>query len=268
MKKIVTIGFLSLFLLGNFSVYGQAQDDEEDDEDKVAYEFYEGPPFSHWAVGINAGTYGVGFEVNTHLIPNIKLRMGFNYFGFKVNNLVFEIDYNYQPGISKDVQIGNASLKPSFQLINGKVLFDIVPFSTQGLAFTTGLYIGQNTISLKGYAYDNEGKPITTSMRFGNNVIISPDKNGNVDATIQMGNIVKPYFGLTLGRAIPRNRLGYKLELGLLYQGKLSLESPKSIRKSKDEALDVGISRSKLPFNENWLRVWPLVQLQLTYKIK
>jgi len=270
MKKIVTIGFLSLFLLGNFSVYGKAQDDEEDEEDKIEYEFYEGPPFSHWAVGINVGTYGYGFEVNTHLLPNIKLRTGFNFYWQTFDALTLKIvDYYYQHGTSQDILKANATLTPDVQFINGKILFDILPFSTQMLAFTTGVYIGKNNIILKGNVYDEKGNPITSAMEFGNNgIIVRPNQNGYVDATFRMGNIVKPYLGLTFGRAIPRNKFGFKVELGILYQGKIELES-NSIKKSKNEnALNAGIGKLELPFNENWLRVWPMVQMQFTYKIK
>ena len=270
MKKIVAIGFLSLFLLGNFSVHGKEvvyddDDDELDSEDK--YEFYEGPPFSHWSVGINAGLYGYGLEMNTHLIPNLKLRMGFNYFGYTFNSLDWDFDYNYRLDKSGDVLVAKASLTPSAQFINGKVLFDILPFSSIGLAITTGVYIGQNTITLEGKTYDENGGVVSAPIDLGDDIIIRPDKKGNVDATLRLGNIVKPYLGLTFGRTIPRNRVGFKVEMGIIYQGEKALES-QSIKKNINDAMNAGLNKLELPVNENWLKFWPMLQLQLTYKIK
>ena len=39
--------------------------------------------FKHWAVGIEGGTYGAGVTVATSLTKNIKLRVGFDGFGYK-----------------------------------------------------------------------------------------------------------------------------------------------------------------------------------------
>ena len=259
MKKAIVIGFLSL-LLGNMNVYGQE-------------DYYEGDPFSHWAVGINAGLYGVGVEGSTHLIPNIKLRAGFNYFGLTLRR--FEFAYNYDE-MDEDYPYnfiereGTAKLTPKIEFVNGKVLFDILPWKTGIFAFTTGVYIGKNSIKVNGTTYDENGNRTDKPMYVDDGIIIYPDSEGHVAASLRMGNIVKPYFGLTIGRTIPRQPLGLKFEMGVVYQGSLRLES----NSTNDSGMNRGKDEFKSGMNnlsgtvQTLLKLWPIMQLQLTYKIK
>ena len=323
MKKIITIGFLSL-LLGNPNVYGEgildenvdsnkeleykslnseenldstlylnsdkvlkyenldldktpdlnkksdsASDEKPDSNENLAY--HDGYPFSHWAVGINAGLYGYGLEVNTHLIPNIKLRLGFNYFRYTFGGLKYEYDIKDEFG-HKTGEEGMADLIPKIEFANGKVLFDILPFKTGKFAFTAGVYIGKNGLTVNGKTTDkNSGLPTSAPIYFDDDdIVIYPDSKGNVAATLRMGNIVKPYFGFTFGRAIPRHRIGFKYEMGIIYQGKLKLESNSTNNSATNRANDEfnsgmnGLSSTI----QTLLKVWPMMQFQLTYKIK
>jgi len=235
-------------------------------------EYHEGYPFSHWAVGINVGLYGYGLEVNTHLIPNIKLRLGFNYFGYTFSRLKFDYEFDEKANGYFIEREGTAELTPKIGFVNGKVLFDILPFETGKFAFTTGVYIGKNGLTVNGITYDrNSGRPIDTPIYFDDGIVIYPDSKGNVDATLRMGNIVKPYFGLTFGRAIPRRSVGFKFEMGVIYQGNLKLESNSTgnsaaVDRANDE-LNSGMN--ELPNTiQNLLKLWPMMQFQLTYKIK
>jgi hypothetical protein len=257
MRKAIVIGFFSL-LLGSFNVHGE--------------DIYDDAPFSHWAAGINAGLYGVGLEANTHLLPNVQLRLGFNYFGLKLNTWrIYDYDYeekNPQYGYITEKQ-GNADLTPKIGLVHGKILFDILPFKTGIFAFTTGVYIGKTSLSVDGKAFDEYG-PISGPMTFDGGIVVYPDSKGNVDATLRFGNIVKPYFGLTVGRAIPNHRVGVKFDLGVVYQGNLKLESNNS---SNDSGInrakyEISSTMSELPSAvKDLIKIWPMMQLQLTYRI-
>ncbi len=38
--------------------------------------------FDSWSIGFNAGLYGAGIQVATSLFPNLKLRVGYDYFNY------------------------------------------------------------------------------------------------------------------------------------------------------------------------------------------
>ena len=57
-------------------------------------------------------------------------------------------------------------------------------------------------------------------------IVITPNDDGSFDGKLVMGNTIKPYLGIGIGRTIPKNRVGVRFELGMVYQGKYSLSSP------------------------------------------
>lgn len=74
-------------------------------------------------------------------------------------------------------------------------------------------------------------------------------------------------MGIGLGRTIPRNKVGFKFELGLVYQGKYSLTSP-NIDNLDDDWLNRFSEDINLNISEEILNWWPMVNLSLTYRIR
>ena len=48
------------------------------------------------------------------------------------------------------------------------------------------------------------------------------DKNGDINADLRC-NSFRPYLGLGFGRVVPKNRLGFRWEIGCQYMGKLKV---------------------------------------------
>ncbi len=74
-------------------------------------------------------------------------------------------------------------------------------------------------------------------------------------------------MGLGLGRTIPRNRVGFKFELGMVYQGKYTLTSP-NMNEAGNDWLNGFIDEMDLPVSESTLNWWPMLNLSLTYRIR
>ena len=243
-------------------------------------EYYDGYPFQHLAIGINVGLYGLGFEINTPIIPNIKARAGLNYIGLNLESFgfsAFEVDgfdYIDANGV-KQKEAASADIMPELKFLNGKLLFDFLPSKKGIFAFTAGVYIGQNKIGLTGTAYEwideQRGDLLTNAtLNFGDGIIVHTDANGEVDAHVRWGNVVKPYFGLTLGRAIPKHRVGFKFELGAVYQkAKFTLLSDGGTGEAVAEANDnMDSILDNLPKGvSKALNFWPMLSMQLTYKL-
>jgi len=243
-KKVI-----SLFLSGMFIVSMTAQEG----------------PFQKWAAGINAGLYGAGVQAATSLNSNLRLRAGFDYFSYTHKKAV-TFDTRVEPVEGYEMTVEGEISDASITFPNFKALLDYYPMENGIFCLTGGLYLGANSISAEGSIKDYQ----QMAALLGENpefeyedIIIRPNSDGSFDAKIHLGNSFKPYLGLGLGRTIPINRIGFKFELGVVYQGRYELESQNVFeagqkwRESLAEELD-------LPLSQNTLQWWPMMNLSLT----
>lgn len=224
--------------------------------------------FESWSAGINAGLYGAGIQGATSLSPHFKLRAGFDYFTYNQQDVAeFEVDVEY----SEYQATATAELTElEVTLPNFKVLVDYYPMKNGVFCLTGGVYFGNNKASTSGlirnYQELSEQLGESPDLRY-EDIVITPNNDGSFFGELGMGNGVKPYIGIGLGRTIPRNRVGFKFELGMVYQGKYRLTSP-NMNEAGNDWLDGFIDEMELPVSENILNWWPMLNLSLTYRIK
>lgn len=210
--------------------------------------------FTHLSASVEAGTTGFGVQVATSLTPNIALRSG-------ISILPFNYSYTYDGyGDGEFVQEFSIPLKAKIDMFNGKILFDLYPKRDSRFHFTVGAFIGNSkVIKVKGH----------TDLDLSNEYIeigdiwVRPDEFGNVSAWIKT-NTIKPYVGIGLGRTIPRKRIGFKFELGAMFQG-----APKvGTHNVMLDELDWQEPEDDLnKFLNDYFKVYPYMSFQLTYKI-
>ena len=222
--------------------------------------------FEDWSVGLNSGLYGYGIQGATSLTPNLKARVGFDFMAYTYTDAVdFDADA-VKNGLELDYTLPGEFSKSKLQFPNVKAMIDYYPMKTGIFCFTVGLYLGRNKILLDGNVYDYNQYPERPLVAF-DDILIQPDNNGDFDATLKLGNVVKPYFGLGLGRTIPKKRVGFKFELGVVYQGAFKLESKNSV--SGDyRAGDFLDDIDDLPVSKEVLKLWPMLNFTLSYRIK
>ena len=227
--------------------------------------------FTQWAVGINGGLYGVGLQGATNLSSHLSLRAGFDYLGYSrqdVASFDAEIEGYEQYGISPTVEAEITEASITFP--NFKLMLDYYPVRNGIFSLTGGFYFGSNSVEGEGLIHDYE--TITAAMGEEpsltyEDIVFQPNSDGSFDALLTMGNSLKPYIGVGLGRTIPHNRVGFKFELGMVYQGKYQLESDNLNEEGRDwvnrmaEELDLPVSQETL----NW---WPMLNLSVTVRIK
>src|SRR5690554_3049987 len=227
--------------------------------------------FTQWAVGINGGLYGVGLQAATNLSPHFSLRAGFDYLGYSrqdVASFDAEIEGYEQYGISPTVEA--EITKASITFPNFKLMLDYYPVRNGIFSLTGGFYFGSNSVEGEGLIHDYE----TISAVMGEepsltyeDIVFQPNSDGSFDALLTMGNSLKPYIGLGLGRTIPKNRVGVRFELGAVYQGKYKLDSDNLNEAGRDwvnrmaEELDLPVSQETL----NW---WPMLNFSVSYRIR
>jgi hypothetical protein len=222
---------------------------------------YAGGFLENFGVGIKGGTTGIGGDLNVSLHPNIKARLGFSY-----------LWYNYSPnGLEATVidPLNNSEhsmeldkIKLSFP--NANLLVDLFPMRSGIFHFTVGLFLGQNKISAHGHVPSSLDAFVLAS-KYG----LRPNPNGTVSAALNIGNTVKPYFGIGLGRTITKRRVGFKFELGAIYQGKnLRLTSDNLDQNIVANANDSMADENIIATAESLLQLWPVMSFTLSYRIK
>jgi hypothetical protein len=174
-------------------------------------------PLERIGISLNAGTLGVGLEASTSLTSNLAVRLG-------VDGFVFPYNYNYEG--SQTTKVGGITnnttytvkLKAEAKLLNGHAFVDFFPFpSAFPFHLTAGVFAGApQIITVSGTP--GEGEKIEIG-----DITIDPGTEGKVKAALKV-NTVKPYLGLGFGRSVPRSRVGFKCELGAIYQGTPQIE--------------------------------------------
>lgn len=288
MKKIFTVSVLALL---SFYV-AQAQEN-----DKML--------FNHLSVGVTTGTPGlIGFDVATTCTPYVQIRAGFaimpkfkystsididgnTYNGeiYRIKNNLTDAKRNYQnygnfddaqrvQSIIDKMYDSNGNLwevaesydvEGKFGFANGKILFDIFPFTSNKFPFfvTVGAYFGSSNIisvynkqegSLNivnsaneiindynkefGYIAGGAGHINNVYANLGDYKDLGPDQKGNVEFNIKVSGF-KPYLGIGFGRPVPKkSRVGFVFELGCMFWNtpKLVFHGNQNIDIEKDKA--------------------------------
>jgi hypothetical protein len=225
-------------------------------------------PFESWSAGINAGLYGGGIQGATSLSPNFTLRAGFDFFTYSKEDVAeFDVDVEYG-GYEATATAELTNVKVTFP--NFKAMIDYYPMQNTIFCLTGGLYFGNNRATTNGlirnYRELSDQLGENPDLRY-EDIVITPNDDGTFFGKLGMGNTVKPYLGIGLGRTIPRNRVGFKFELGMVYQGKYSLSSP-NMNEAGNNWVNELINEMDLPISEKALNWWPMLNLSLAYRIR
>jgi hypothetical protein len=228
-------------------------------------------PFEQFSVGLKASTFGYGLEVATPLSNHFIARAGVNFTaGASANDLDFALPddddelynaFGYVPEYRSNMKIG---------FTNGNLLVDYHPCGIFHL--TAGVFVGQSKISANGKLVDWRNGYTDAKLKDGYtwpSLVLGDQKldltNGRLDLDLIMGNVVKPYFGLGVGRSIAKyNRVSFKFELGVIYQGKNTVkQNGKVLDLSTSDDEDVQDIHKLL----DALTIYPMMNFQLSYRI-
>lgn len=221
---------------------------------------YAGGLLENFGLGIKGGATGVGGDVNVSLHPNIKARLGFSYLWYTYQPSGLEATV-VDPRDDSEHSMGLDKVKLSFP--SASLLVDLFPMRSGVFHFTLGVVFGQNKITAHGHVPAD--LPAFVIADYG----LIPNRDGAVSAALNIGNTVKPYLGIGLGRTISKRRVGFKFELGAIYQGKnLRLTSDNldpNLVANANAAMD---EDNIIATAEKYLQLWPVMSFTLSYRIK
>jgi hypothetical protein len=228
--------------------------------------------FSNLGVSLNSGLTGAGLTLSTPIGRNFTARAGFGILPY-----TFPLDYIIEDPV-KDrqgnyVQLPPIKIKAKLHVPETHLLVDYTPFKQGwgGFHLTAGLYAGgSNLIHVNGSIDLDELDRLDIDWRSEKENIffdigdarVRPADDGTLDAYAKV-NPVRPYFGIGFGNAIPLNRVGFRVDVGALYQGKPTLTSPTmtgEIGNSSEDANDVNMIL-------DYAKFWPQIQMSITVRL-
>jgi opacity protein-like surface antigen len=225
--------------------------------------------FDHASLGVKASTMGIGLELSTTLSRNLQLRLGYDYADKDWNINLKTKDRNLQTavGISDFPML---KTNADFSYRNGHALMDLYPVRKGIFHFTAGVYYGESKIDIDGQVvHPNTKRPLPLAkdqtwpdLTFAN-YAVAVDK-GKVKSEMILGNRWKPYFGIGLGRSVPKTRFGLKIEAGVLYQGDFVMKQNGKVPVRDKTRTDSFIDETSYT---KWMNLYPMVSLQLIYRI-
>lgn len=150
-------------------------------------------------IGIHGGIPGFGMDYGRNLNQTFMLRAQVNYLSLALRN------YPYR--FSNQDFIINAEIK----FVNFDVLMDYHPFKKSSFKMTAGIgyFIDQVVSSTVG---------LSGNVNF-NDLSYAPEQVGMLGITNSWFAFA-PYGGLGFGRAVPKQKVGFGIELGTYYVGR------------------------------------------------
>jgi len=189
MKKHLLV--LASLLLSFFNMSSQEVD--------MKKEFFPEPLVRKNAIGLHAGFPGFGLDYGRNLNQTFMIRAQINYLSLSMNNYAYRF--------SNQDFIINADVK----FINLDALMDYHPFKKSSFKMTAGIgyFIDQVVSSTVGLSGD---------IKF-NDLSYTAQQVGILGITNTWVSLA-PYGGVGFGRAVPKRKVGFGVELGTYYVGR------------------------------------------------
>lgn len=178
---------------------------------------------NHLGWGVGFGTEGFNASIATDMTQYAELEFGVNWapgFSRKESGEVFTID----PNTKRRPKVDDMDIKAKVNRATLDFKGSVYPFATKenlssDLFVAVGISFASKEIaSLEGNSPKSADGP--KYVRAGKYLL--PLNGNDVDASARV-NSVRPYVGLGYGRLVPKNNLGFRVELGCQFNGKVKL---------------------------------------------
>jgi len=145
------------------------------------------------AVGVTAGTTGLGADLNIPILPVLGVRVGYS--GFVYHHDINQTDVDYA---------GRLHFSEASGLLDWYVL-------AGGFHLTAGVYGGNTRI-------DVNGRPKVDTYTL-NGTTYNAAQVGTLSGQMKFGNSVKPYVGLGWGNPFRGGPVTFTADIGAIYGG-------------------------------------------------
>ena len=179
---------------------------------------------NHLGWGVGFGTEGFNASIATDMTKYAELEFGVNWApGFARTE---SGDAFYFKEDNKRHGVGDMDIKAKVNRATLDFKGSVYPFAANE-NFASDLFValgvsfaGKDIASLEGTLNATEGADKQKYVRAGKYLL--PLDGNKADASARV-NSVRPYVGLGYGRLVPKNNLGFRVELGCQFNGKIKL---------------------------------------------
>lgn len=196
------------------------------------------------ALGIKAGTLGIGLELTMEAMKNVNLRFGGNYFKLSTEIEVEDNDYDL------DLKLNSYTALADWFVADGN------------FRLTAGAFINEN--GLNGVALPSNTYEI-------GDTVYTADQVGVLSAQVDFATVA-PYIGIGWGNPLSDDTdLSFMADLGIMFAGKprLDIMSTGGVL-SNDPTLQANIEQAEQDFRDtdeiSLLRFYPVVSVGLNYR--
>ena len=188
---------------------------------------------NHPGWGVGFGTEGINVSVATDMTKYAELEFGVNWApGFSRTEEAGAFYKLQDQGVWKRHHVDNMDVKAKMNRATLDLKGSVYPFAANE-NFASDLFVAvgvsfasKEIASLEGTLNpDKDAKGNDVDVRVGK-YLLPLDKNANgtysANASARV-NSVRPYLGLGYGRLVPKNNLGFRVELGCQFDGKVKL---------------------------------------------
>lgn len=239
--------------------------------------------FNHLGINVGVGTEGISLGVAAPLTNFLEVEAGMNIMpGFKLDADV-DVEANGSLNVNGEtVVIPDATIeaKADFSRTTGNLKANLYPFGKKGKFFIAGGFSfgGSKIAKLQGHCGELENF-ISQYPEYRDEILNSVsaeisdynlklDDNCNLKGDIRC-NSFRPYLGLGYGRLVPKNRIGFRVELGCQFMGTLKVYQngeQLDINKILSDTMDKKAADDISKFINDW-KWYPVLKLQIVGRI-
>ena len=182
---------------------------------------------NHLGWGVGFGTEGFNASIATDLTQYAELEFGVNWapgFARTENGDAFLLKENGDGTFSRGTDAGNMDIKAKVNRATLDFKGSVYPFAANE-NFASDLFVAvgvsfasKEIASLEGTLNSNvSGDKYVRAGKY-----MLPLDGNKAEASARV-NSVRPYVGLGYGRLVPKNNLGFRVELGCQFNGKIKV---------------------------------------------
>lgn len=193
------------------------------------------------ALALNLSSVGIGLEYAHNLNRHLNARLRVSAFTISDFGQAMEL------GGSPTFVILNADIT------NADLLLEYLPFSKSSFKLIGGasiIFQGKGTVNV---AYDDV-------IKYGD-ITITQEEIGDITIGVDYAGVA-PYLGFGFGRAVPKNRIGFGLEIGTYYVG-----SPDVTVEATEMLAETAQEQETLQNNLSDYKWFPFINLRLAVKL-
>ena len=228
---------------------------------------------NHLGWGVGFGTEGFNASIATDMTQYAELEFGVNWapgFARTENGDAFYLKDNGDGTFSRGKDAGNMDIKAKVNRATLDFKGSVYPFAAND-NFASDLFValgvsfaGKEIASLEGTLKSPKEGEGPKYVRAGKYML--PLDGNNADGSARV-NSVRPYVGLGYGRLVPKNNLGFRVELGCQFNGKMKLyKDDNECKLLSDQPYKGFETDTKLQDVMDFFSIYPVLKVSLRGK--